>query len=1064
MKLFSNKSIFLVLIISMLGLVGWFGYNTYNSYILYTKSKTNTEGSLLVEQVNEFIEQLTQEELNSAIYFGTSGQQKFQELKTSRINVDAKFASLKSALNTKKFSKYLKELDGIDGDLKYARAKIDSLNGTYKEVLDSVYYQKIFNVLYSLAKDISSSDSSEIVKNYLSTYLNYISVDKSISMEKALILDKLLSKSKFNNTELEFWNTLILNENLPNIDNLKDTKLKATLRKLVSQDHYNELVNKARLDVLYNARHGVYDLKPKVWSEKLNTLEEYMTESLSLIESSLKSHFEHKLLASQDEFKQNAIKTGAVFFVLLILMLIYRNISRSTQLFESTLKDIERVLNAEQQEELKYLVERKDTNGIYAFLTRTIDESSKAKDLFLANMSHEIRTPLNGIVGFTQLLKSTELNAEQEEFISVIESSSENLLMIVNDILDLSKIKANKIEIENIEFSTIDKFESSIESYAARAVEKNIDLRVFINPTLPRKIVGDPTKISQVIVNLISNAIKFTDNGGVISVDIDKVAETDNDVSIKFSVADTGIGISKEQKDKIFEAFSQADISTSRKYGGTGLGLAISSKLVSFMGGELDIHSVEGEGSTFFFTLTLKKAEVQPKDHIIKMENKVRVALVVPEEDMVASVDRNYKAYVEYTGAKFEVVPYAHILKMHTLPDIVFIDHRYCDKEEDIQKCLSLDTKKVVFIASDHKKDIEKFESDIDSIVYKPSNLSRTTKALEVLFEPEKKEDVKVEQQTQQMSFDNVKALVAEDNAINQKLIKNILNALGIDVVFANNGQEAFEHRQNSEFDIIFMDIQMPVMGGIDATKHIIEYEEKNRKHHIPIIALTANALKGDKEKYLKAGMDGYLSKPIELDALKTVLMQYFSKSLKTDYIEDKNDSDDLNNNVEEDNSSNEILHLNDESSIEDVVETKEDTLTKDESDQMIQSLNEEVETDEKTVEDNIELSKEKSADILLFKSTKLSSNLYASLLKNLGYTLEVINSSDEFMDKVENQYYDFVLFDVDSFENIYCLIVDIIKDRGAKAFVFESKKISEVCCDVLSSKPEAQELKEKLQ
>jgi signal transduction histidine kinase len=296
---------------------------------------------------------------------------------------------------------------------------------------------------------------------------------------------------------------------------------------------------------------------------------------------------------------------GALIALLLLLVLfvIYYNVNKDKQLFEDTLKDIEAVLNSEQQKELKTLIDNREINQIYRFLTKTIKEANQAKDLFLANMSHEIRTPLNGIVGFTQLLKTTDITAEQEEFITVIEHSSDNLLTIVNDILDLSKIKADKIELENIPFDPIEKFESAIESYGARASEKDIELGVYIDPDLPATLMGDPTKISQIIVNLISNAIKFTPMSGNIDVSIEKLSETNEDVTLKFAVTDTGIGISDEQKAKIFDAFSQADVSTSRKFGGTGLGLAISEKLVTFMGGTLDIKSEEDKGSTFFFTL-----------------------------------------------------------------------------------------------------------------------------------------------------------------------------------------------------------------------------------------------------------------------------------------------------------------------------------------------------------------------------------------------------------------------------------------------------------------------------
>ncbi|HHO65100.1 MAG TPA: response regulator, partial [Epsilonproteobacteria bacterium] len=543
------------------------------------------------------------------------------------------------------------------------------------------------------------------------------------------------------------------------------------------------------------------------------------------------------------------------------------------------------VLNLEQQKELKVLIDNREINKIYKFLTETIREANQAKDLFLANMSHEIRTPLNGIVGFTQLLKSTEVNAEQEEFITVIENSSDNLLTIVNDILDLSKIKADKIELENISFNAVEKFESAIESYGARAAEKDIDLTVYIDPTMPKMLRGDPTKISQILVNLVSNAIKFTGLQGAIHVRVDKVSENDENVSLKFSVKDTGIGITDEQKAKIFDAFSQADASTSRKFGGTGLGLSISGKLVQFMGGILDIESQEGEGSTFFFTLNLEKSEEVAEEEKPNMYG-FNVALLVPNDDMKALVDPNLQEYVEYTGANFSLYTGDEILELKSsdLPDIIFVDHRYCGREGELKRYLDLDTKFILLTTSDKKGTIEEIEHKIDKIVYKPLNLTKTLKSLDVVHAETK--EVKDALVSEHRVFENLHVLVAEDNAINQKLVKNVLNGLGIEVTVANNGEEALNYRMSNDYDMIFMDIQMPVMGGIEATEKISEYEEKNRKHHIPIVALTANALQGDREKYLNAGLDNYLSKPIELDKLRTLLLSYFSDKIRKEDTE----------------------------------------------------------------------------------------------------------------------------------------------------------------------------------
>ena len=1037
MKIINNKSIFNFLILLVMVVLLAASYYTYESYIKYENRQKGTQNIHFVEQLDSTLDAIAKERLYSAIYMGAEGKKGFDKVKKARESVNSALVNMKAYIaKNKVFSTYLKRFKSAEENLKYVRTRVDTLSSEYENIFYEVYHQKIFNSLIGAMKIIGSTDTSSTMKSYLNTYADFTVLKENTQLENTGIFFILSASKKMTDQNLQLWDSLLMHDTLPKFTSLKNRSVVSKLNALLTPEQFAVIGAKERALILYGAYSGEYDIATNEWFTHVAKKMKYIDLSQGILSLTAKNEAKDSLAASKEEMIQYAIGAGLTFLLLLILFVIYHNINKDKQLFEDTLRDIETVLNIEQQKELKVLIDNRDINEIYKFLTNTIREANQAKDLFLANMSHEIRTPLNGIVGFTQLLKSTNVDAEQEEFITVIESSSENLLSIVNDILDLSKIKADKIELENISFNAVEKFESAIESYGARAAEKDIDLSVFIDPEMPRMLVGDPTKISQILVNLISNAIKFTGLRGTIDVRVDKVAEDKDNIELKFSVKDTGIGITYEQRKKIFDAFSQADASTSRKFGGTGLGLSISGKLVQFMGGKLEIESQEDKGSTFFFSLNLSKSEELSQEEKPNM-NGCNVALLVPSDEVKTLVNDNLEKYVEYSGAKFEILNVEELdeKKSSELPDIIFIDHRFCGREGELEKYLDLKTKIVLLTTSDKKSSIEAFENKIDKIVYKPLNLTKTLKSLNVVYE--EREEIKATESIQSKIFDNLHVLVAEDNSINQKLITNVLNGLGIEVTLANNGEEASNYRMQNDYDMIFMDIQMPVMGGIEATHEILAYEEKQRKHHIPIVAVTANALQGDREKYLNEGMDNYLSKPIALDKLRTLLLEYFShKSVLENTVVD----------VEKEESEKQATE----------VKEKREKIQKRE---MVSKLEESEEPEVQEEEKNVP-----KFDILLYKKTALSSHIYATMLNNLGYDVDIATNTDNFMNKVENKYYHHVLFDEEPFKNIECLMVDLIEDRGAKAYMFISENEDKnICCETLSIHAMSDEIKEKL-
>ncbi len=505
-------------------------------------------------------------------------------------------------------------------------------------------------------------------------------------------------------------------------------------------------------------------------------------------------------------------------------------------------------------------------------------EANLSKSLFLANMSHEIRTPLNGIVGFTELLKSTNIDDEQQEFISIIEKSSENLLAIINNILDLSKIESNKIDLENIIFDTLEELENTVETYAVSAADKNIELNFYIDPNISSKLKGDPTKIKEIIINLLSNAIKFTNSHGEINVEISKINSElhDNIVAstLLIKVQDSGIGMTKEQQEHVFEAFSQADISVTRKYGGTGLGLTIANQFANLMGGKLEVESAKDRGTTFILTLPIEEIMIE-NSHLENAYASSMVALY--ESDNVPSKLNDYiKNYLDFFGAKtkiFETMDELELIKEKNQCKFSLID--FDKAEADILDSLAKadKTKLIIMSKVTNREKLQQLGLSNQNILFKPITLSKIKESLD------RGDDQSMTKLptviSHKMRFD-AKILVAEDNNINQKLITRILSDYGLKADVANNGLEAFEKRRNNHtYDLIFMDIQMPVMDGVEATKEILEYEEDDNIPHIPIIALTANALKGDRERFLSEGMDEYITKPLEATELLYILNKF---------------------------------------------------------------------------------------------------------------------------------------------------------------------------------------------
>ncbi len=968
-------------------------YFIYNSYTGIEKSKSLEEIFTNNKELHKLISGVTKERGLSSIAIATKHRDTLMLAKEINSN-DLIINNIKNALSKEELNHLSTKISTLRSALKenkidFREAFHDGYNDTILKGLENKLnsYTIHLNTNIEALQNSLQQLNSDIKNNGLERdYLSYfIAVKKPLDLIELSFLDHI--KNHLNSFQKEQISDTILKEDLEIY--LNRPKVKTAL----------QAVENSYLQLQKSFGNGAFTVSAKKWFQQSNQKLKYLY--------TIQNKIEVRLQKKIEEYKtlQYIILAIASFIILLTIILAIIGIITRKEL-TSNMKDLEEILNNAVQEadshfEASNISAIKDINlhsskgmkEAYKFIELLIEnaksdkiealEANESKSLFLANMSHEIRTPLNGIVGFTELLKSTELNSEQVEFTNIIEKSSENLLSIINNILDLSKIESNKTELDVIIFDPIVEFENAVETYGVRASEKNIELDFFLDPAINKKVLGDSVKIKEVLINLMSNAIKFTDLGGKISVEIKQISSIDNKTEISFSIQDNGVGMTKEQQLNVFNAFTQADVSITRKYGGTGLGLTISTKFLELMNSKLELDSQKEKGSRFFFNIIFE--EVLESTKLGRIPEFEELKICKFNYDVPIQQDIYLSKYLDYYNViRNSFSTPSHLKKCNENEGIksIWLDIDDCS-DEIIKTIRKLKSNKLILLSSfSNRNKLESLEMNVAQVLYKPITPTKIVQGLQAISPKEKTSKKRLSGQTQEFPFQDIqfegKILVAEDNFINQKLIKQILLRYGVSVELANNGLEAFEKCKNEQYDLIFMDIQMPVMDGVEATHEIVNYEIEEKLTHTPIVALTANALNGDRERFISEGLDEYIPKPIETNELLFILKKFLQPKTKIEEIIKSNKKEKQKKNSTASNNGLSLLAENDSDTINVLMEE--------------------------------EIIEEKT--ILIAKKNPLESQILSKVINNMGYSIKIVQHIDQLESLIQNREYDMLLID----------------------------------------------------
>ena len=1010
-------------------------YFLYLSYDQYNASKIFERKLNSTEVLSELSINIARERGLSTMFIASDGAIAEKLLAKQRQTVNIKMKNFLNYYKTHKINHRIKTIIKLLNKIGQIRKKIDSLNNINFNKIFFNYYHRINAQILLEFQTLGDITINPEIVNLTSSL---ISVYKNIeySGEERGFISKILSQYvPFSDEDLDIWIELFSKSNTFDYTTLHEGMAKSRISAMYNSKNNKLLIKeikRAKAELILAAQSGEYLIDPTLW---FNLISKKIT-ILNNASHVIKQNLSIDMKQYNDETFGQLIGAAGVWILSLIFMfigiLLTGQFKKNVQGLENIFKKVGEL--AETTESVDFNTAA-GMNSAYTIIDKAIEniakekenaeEASAAKSIFLANMSHEIRTPLNGIIGFTELLKNTDLDDEKREFVDVIEKSSENLLDIINNILDLSKVESNKIEIDDIMFSPLDEFENAIEVYGPKAAEKNIHLSFFIDPNLNNYLKGDSTKVKEVIINLMSNAVKFTPINGHITTEIRRIENAPaGKARILFSVQDSGIGISEDKRKDIFDAFNQADSTITRKYGGTGLGLTISSKYIGLMGGELKVDSVEGEGSKFYFIIDFDESPSGDVEYQNKFSD-FNCALLTREEDTKIHAEFMYD-YLKYFGSNVKYYNEFSGLKNLIYKsgiNLIIADFDLLS-EDELNEYKKIRLPMFLVLKASHQSRFDEFNTQYITPIYEPINVTKLTKALEQnrnlipkVKEDNTTENIKPIKKSSKPVFGkkfNANVLVAEDNEINQKLIRRTLENLGLTITVAHNGKIALEERIKNNYDAIFMDIAMPIMDGVESTHKILEYEKENNIPHIPIIAVTANALKGDRERFMKEGLDEYVTKPIKKDSILSVLNMFLQDKI---VLEDSNSEEPKQK--DEIVKTEKIIKIEEEIAEETQAETQAETQEETQEETQV-TYNKSIEEPDNTQKDlNIEMIKNELSeieitkrDILVYKKSPIETKIFSSVLSKISTSVDSANSFEQLESKLKENNYSVILFD----------------------------------------------------